>query len=245
MTLYIYAIAQADGAGVDLPKGIAGQPVFRIASGSLGAFVSEYQGTTIRAERRHIAAIQAVLRALQAEIDLLPTAFGTLTASADAVVDLLDRCREALLAQLDRISGAVEMGVRLNLEAPDPIGYLVEHSRELQQARDRTFGRRKPPSHDERIRLGQLCESALRHYQEAQATKLVALLTPSCAAISAMPLQIDRQVANLAVLVPRAGVEAFEAAVNAAAETFDDDLAFNLNGPWPPHNFVQLELDSR
>ena len=57
MTLYIYAIAQADGAGVDLPKGIAGQPVFRIASGSLGAFVSEYQGTTIRAERRHIAAI--------------------------------------------------------------------------------------------------------------------------------------------------------------------------------------------
>ena len=39
-------------------------------------------------------------------------------------------------------------------------------------------------------------------------------------------------------------MEAFEAAVGAAAETFDDDMAFNLSGPWPPHNFVQVELDA-
>ncbi len=243
MSLYIYAIAQADGLGIDIPKGIAEQPVYWIASGSLGAFVSDYQATTIRAERRHIAASQRVLRALQAEIDLLPMTFGTLTATTEAVVDLLSRHREELLTQLSRLSGAVEMGLRLNLEVPDPIGYLVEHLAELRQARDRTFRHRRSPSLEERVRLGQLCESALRHYQETQTAQLVALLSPSCTAISALPIRGDQQVANLAVLVPRAKVQAFEAAVHAAAESFDDDLAFSLNGPWPPHNFVELTLD--
>jgi hypothetical protein len=243
MTLYIYAITQADGLEIAIPPGVAAQSVYRVASGSLGAFVSDYPGTTIRAERRHIAASQAVLRTLQTDIDLLPMAFGVLTPSADAMIDLLDRHRESFLTQLDRVGGSVEMGVRLNLDVPDPIAYVVAHSPELRQARDRAFGRRAPPSHDERIRLGQLCESALHRYREAQAAQLMARLSPSCTEISALPVQGDGQVANLAVLVPRSGVTAFEAVVQAAAAAFDDDLAFDLNGPWPPHNFVHLKLD--
>jgi hypothetical protein len=70
------------------------------------------------------------------------------------------------------------------------------------------------------------------------------LLSPACRAISTLPIQGDRQVANLAMLVPRGGVGEFESAVHAAADAFEDDLAFRLNGPWPPHNFVRLELDT-
>jgi hypothetical protein len=244
MTLYIYAISQVDHLSVDLPKGIAEQPVYTITSGSLCAFVSDNQAATIRAERRHIAASQNVLRALQAEIDLLPMAFGTLTPTADAVVGLLSQHRDDLITQLGRISGAVEMGLRLKLEVPDPVGYMVEHLAELRQARDRTFRHHRSPTLEERVRLGQLCESALRRYQETQTAQLVALLSPSCTAISALPIHGDQQVSNLAILVPRASLKAFEAAVQAAAEAFDDDLAFSLNGPWPPHNFVQLSLGS-
>ena len=242
MTLYTYAIARADELPADLPAGIAEQPVYRIEAGSLVAFVSDYQGAAIRAERRHIAANQRVLRALQADIDLLPMAFGTLTPDADGVISLLTRRQDKLLSQLERVRGSVEMGIRVNLDVPDPVAYLVEHSAELQQARDRTFGRRKSPSHDERMRLGQLCEAALRRFQETQSAQLVAQLKPSCTEISPLPVHDDKQIANLAVLVPRTGLDAFEAAVNAAAETFNDELAFNLSGPWPPYNFVQLEL---
>jgi Gas vesicle synthesis protein GvpL/GvpF len=244
MTLYIYAITRADESDTHLPPGVAGEKVYPILSGPLRAFVSDYSGTTIRAERRHIAASQGVLRALQGDLDLLPMVFGVLTPAADAVADLLTRHCDSFLAQLDRIKGSVEMGVRLNLEAPDPIAFVVEHTTELRQARDRTFGRRRVPSQQDRIRLGQLCEAALHRFQEAQAALLIERLSPACLAISTLPVQGDRQVANLAVLVPRTGVAAFEAAVHAAAETFDDNLAFNLNGPWPPHNFVQLKLES-
>jgi hypothetical protein len=137
------------------------------------------------------------------------------------------------------------MGVRLSLEVPDAVAYMLEQSAELRQARDRVFGRRKAPSHEERIRLGQLCESVLRRYQETQSAQLVTQLTPASTSILTLPTQGDKQIANLAVLVPRAGVQEFESAVQAIAETFDDSLAFALNGPWPPYNFVQLELDSQ
>jgi hypothetical protein len=244
MTIYLYAIARAGCPDIDLAAGIAGQPVYRVTSGPLCAFVSDYDGTMIRAERRHIVASQAVLRALQAGADFLPMVFGVLTPSAEAVGELLGKHCNSLLAQLDQVGGSVEMGVRLNLDVPDPIAYVVKQSAELRRARDRAFGRHQQPSHGERIRLGQLCETALKTFREAQAARLVAQLSGSCTAISLLPIQEDRQVANLAVLVPRAGVAALEAAVLAAAETFDDDMAFNLNGPWPPHNFVQLNLES-
>ncbi len=245
MPLYIYAITRADEPDIELPPGVAGQPVTRVVSGPLGAFVSEYSASTIRAERRHIAPSQSVLRVLQGAMDLLPTAFGTLTPDADAMAALLDRNQEKLLAQLERIAGAVEMGVRLSMDVPDPIAYLLELSPELRQARDRLFSRRKTPSHEERIRLGQLCDGVLRRYQESQSERLVAQLTPASTSIMTLPIQGDKQIANLAVLVPRTGVQEFESAVQVIADGFDDRLAFALNGPWPPYNFVQLELDSQ
>ncbi len=34
----------------------------------------------------------------------------------------------------------------------------------------------------------------------------------------------------------------FEAGVIEAARSFDNHFAFDFNGPWPPHNFVEIEL---
>jgi hypothetical protein len=48
---------------------------------------------------------------------------------------------------------------------------------------------------------------------------------------------------NLACLVGRQSVEKdFENAVCAAAQEFDNNYTFDFNGPWAPHNFVDVEL---
>ena len=64
----------------------------------------------MRAERQHIAATQRVLAALSAKFDLLPMTFGTVTKSEDDLRRFLDDNREVLSSQLQRVSGAVEMG---------------------------------------------------------------------------------------------------------------------------------------
>ena len=47
---------------------------------------------------------------------------------------------------------------------------------------------------------------------------------------------------NLACLVDRDAVEKLEDGVFKAASLFDDNFAFDYNGPWAPHNFVDLEV---
>ena len=77
MSLYVYAVGKSGGGELPPLQGVFDQPAIRLEAGSLCAIVSECSVATVRAERRHIAATQRVLRALNAEFDLLPMAFGT------------------------------------------------------------------------------------------------------------------------------------------------------------------------
>jgi Gas vesicle synthesis protein GvpL/GvpF len=240
--IYIYAIGHSGDGALPALDGILGQPVFRLASGALGAIVSDCPLDAVRAERKHLAASQRVLSTLNQEFDLLPMAFGTVAQSAGALTDFLDEYAEMLTARLHDIAGTVEMSVRLQLDVPDAIAYLVQCTPELKIARDRLFGRHRPPSHGERIRLGQMCDAALRHYRDAQTAQMLTLLGPTCAEIRTLPVGLEKQIANLAMLVPRDAVERFEAAVNDLAAQLPDEFSFTMGGPWPPHNFVQLEL---
>jgi hypothetical protein len=50
------------------------------------------------------------------------------------------------------------------------------------------------------------------------------------------------EAANLNCLVGRRGQTQLEEAVFQAARLFDNNYAFDLNGPWAPQNFVEMDL---
>jgi hypothetical protein len=47
---------------------------------------------------------------------------------------------------------------------------------------------------------------------------------------------------SLSCLVGRKLLAQFEAGIFEAAGLFDNNFTFDYNGPWAPHNFVQIEL---
>lgn len=241
MGLYVYAIGRP--GAIELPPllGVLDQPTFQLGTQSLCVVVSDCKHDTIRAERRHISAAQRVLATLNARFDLLPMAFGTVTKSETDLRRFLNEHNEALTAQLQRISGSIEMSLRLTLEVADPVAYLVERTPALQVARDRTFRGRRPPSHEAKIRLGQMVEDVLHKYRNARTEEVLAVVGPTCAEVIALPVRQGKEIANLAALVARSAVDQFEAAVHASVEQTDEDIAFSIGGPWPPHNFVQFE----
>lgn len=249
MGLYVYAVCRTgDDDPPALPElpGVLDQPVYRFDAGSLCAVVSECPLETVRAERRHIAASQRIVTALSdQERDLLPMAFGTVTPSPDALRSFLTEHGERLEAQLRRIAGAVEMSLRLILDVDDPIAFLVGRTPALQAARARTFGGRRPPSHDDRIRLGQMVDAELGRYREACTAQAVAALADACAETLALPARGEKEIANLALLVPRTELARLGTAVDAAAAALDDALTVTIGGPWPPHNFIAAETHVR
>lgn len=240
MSLYVYAISRAEDGETPLLDGILEQPVYQVQRGSLAAIVSDCQLEVMRPERRHLSANQKVLSAFNARRDILPMAFGTVAESEESLGQFLDEHQDGLTTQLANISGAVEMALKLSLDVADPIAYLVEHTPELEAARRRAFRRGREPSYDEKLRLGQLCDESMRRYREALTARVLAIVRPSCKDVMVLPVHEEREVAHLAVLAPRAGLDEFQAAVEASADQFDDDLAFSIHGPWPPHTFASV-----
>jgi hypothetical protein len=241
---YLYAIVNAPGERTYDFAGIEGAPVYSLANGSVVAVVSDVVNDRIRPERRHLAAQQAVLKGLLPRADaMLPMAFGIIADGPKAIQKILSRNHAAFLRQLQRVAGMVEMGLRVSLDVPNIFEYVVNTHPELRAARDRFLGPYRNPSQEDKIELGRLFDHLLNEDREAFTEKVEEILSSYCREIKRNKCRNESQVMSLACLVPRDGQDRFETGVFEAAKLFDNNFTFDYNGPWAPHNFVELNLE--
>src|SRR5208337_341550 len=183
------------------------------------------------------------LKKLMAETTPLPMAFGMLAEGPQAVRSLLSRNQSALLEQLRRVAGKVEMGVRVTWDVPNIFEYFVNTQPELRQARDQFLGGPSEPTQEDKIEVGRMFDRLLQQARETCTDRVEAILAPHCAEIEPRKCRNEREVMNLACLVERAALPAFESYVFQAAQQFDNNFAFDYSGPWAPHNFVEIDLE--
>ncbi len=239
---YIYAIIPDRGPLTLAATGLDETPVYCIGDGRVAAVVSDLKTPRIRPQRRNMAAHQGVLRALLEQVTPLPAAFGLVADSEAAIKRILKEQQQAFLEQLNRVDGCVEMGVRAAWDVPNIFEFFVATHEDLRAQRDSLFGGGAAVSQDQKISLGAAFEHQLGEDREQYTEQVEALLHPVCREIKRNKCRNEREVMNLACLVPRSEVAHFEAAVGRAAAPFDDNYAFDFNGPWAPHNFVELEI---
>jgi hypothetical protein len=241
---YLYAIVTAPGERTYDFAGIDGAPVYGIANGQVAAVVSDILDDRIRPERRHLAAQQTVLKGLLSRADaMLPMAFGIIADGPKAIQKILSRNHAAFLQQLQRVAGMVEMGLRVSLDVPNIFEYVVNTHPELRAARDRFLGPYRNPSQEDKIELGRLFDHLLNEDREAFTEKVEEILSDYCREIKRNKTRNESQVMSLACLVPRDKQDRFEEGIFAAAKLFDNNFTFDYNGPWAPHNFVELNLE--
>jgi hypothetical protein len=241
---YLYAIVTAPGERTYDFAGIDGAPVYSIVNGQVAAVVSDVLDDRIRPERRHLAAQQAVLKGLLPRADaMLPMAFGIIADGPKAIRKILSSNHAAFLQQLQRVAGMVEMGLRVSLDVPNIFEYVVNTHPELRVARDRFLGPYRNPSQEDKIELGRMFDHLLNEDREAYTEKVVEILSHYCREIKQNKCRNESEVMSLACLVPRDGQDRFEEGVFAAAKLFDNNFTFDYNGPWAPHNFVELNLE--
>jgi hypothetical protein len=241
---YLYAIVPDAGERTFDFTGINQAKVYTIPNGHMAAVVSDVPDQKIRPERRHLAAQQAVLKGLLSQTGaVLPMAFGIIADGPKAVQKIMSRNQEAFLKQMQRVVGMVEMGLRVSWDVPNIFEYFVNTHAELRAARDRFMGPYRNPSQEDKIELGRLFDRLLNDDREAYSEKVTETLAGYCQEINWNKCRNESEVMNLACLVPRTGQERFEEGVFAAAKLFDNNFTFDYNGPWAPHNFVELDLE--
>ena len=240
---YLYAIV--DGPFDPHPLGFAGidgAEVYTLPDGPIAAVVSDLPDRKVRPERRRLAAHHEVMRRLMAERTVLPMAFGLIADGPESVHRILRLNHDAFEEQLGRLRNRVEMGLRVTWDVPNIFEYILGRHRDLAEYRDRIFRGGREPSQDEKIELGRSFDRLLTEDREAAVERVRRALDPRCDAIVVNRIRDERDVMNLACLVDRDAIKDFETGVVDAARGFNNDYAFDFNGPWPPHNFVDVEL---
>ncbi len=247
---YVYAISYS-GPSPDL-SGLPGvavigadpAPVEVHAEGPVAAIVSPFAGRQVRPERRNLAAHNGVLRTLMtARVPFLPVAFGCVAPSRNKLSRMLDAARDEVLADLERLAGRVEMGLKVVWDVPNIFDYFVFHYPELAELRDRLQRKRGGPTRDDQIQLGRTFETLLQETRARHVASVQQALRDCVREFRDDPPRDEKMVMNLSCLVDREGEKEFAQSVIHAAALFDDHYTFDYNGPWPPYHFVAATLE--
>jgi hypothetical protein len=242
---YLYAISDAVAeTPVYGNIGINGAAVYTVRQGPVMAVVSDIAEKRLRPERKNLAAHNTVVKLLMTQATVLPVAFGTIAANEKALLKILKENQATFSGQLAVVRGKVELGLKVMFDVPNIFAYLVSCHPELAELRDGLLGRQHGPTQNDKIEMGRLFDRLLQQDREAHVDSVIEVLGPLCADIKQNPAHDERVVMNLACLVERAAQKEFEDGIFEAAKLFDNNFSFDFNGPWAPHNFVNLALQA-
>jgi len=241
---YLYAVVAGHAERSYEISGINDSSIYSIPGGEVTAVVSDVPNGKLRPERRHLSAHQGVLRRLMEESTPLPIAFGVIADGRKTIEKILAENQSEFQKQLECVAGKVEMGLRASWDVPNIFEYFVSTRPELRSARDRFFGTHREPTQDAKIELGRMFDRTLNEDRENYTEEVEDVLSSYCFEIKRNKCRSEQEVMSLACLVGRDKAEqkAFEKGILEAANLFDNNYAFDYNGPWAPHNFVDMEL---
>ncbi|HSA48927.1 MAG TPA: GvpL/GvpF family gas vesicle protein [Yinghuangia sp.] len=236
MATYVYAVVTADhplptsalgvGAPAEGPRKVAGPE-------GLAAVVGPAP-EDLRARRRDVAAHHELLRELADHGPALPLQFGVVVPDDSAVEKHLAEHASLYADALARTAGNTEINVKAALDLDAVLADIVAADPNLlaQRERTRTLG-----GYDEQVRLGEMVAHAVSRYEAEISARIAEVLRPYAVDVSEGP-KVQDHAANLSFLVPRGGVEAFQAAVDGLQGDIGPGIELRSTGPLPTYSFV-------
>jgi hypothetical protein len=218
--LYVYAIT--DSLPPPSSRGLRGSSLRAVGEKSPFAIVSEHPDLPIEAAEEDMWAHERVVEELMEGDALLPMRLGSTVADEEELLAILRERSEEFRAALERVSGAVELAVRAQLQPPRtrpaPVAVAAEErGAGTAYLLERFEGERGAADAVARIHEP-LAELARRSTRRARGSGAL----------------------NAAYLVDRDRVDAFRERVDELAEELED-ATITCTGPWPPYSFSAAE----
>jgi len=242
--MYLYAVIPGDEERELGLKGLYDSTVQIISENGISAVVSQIPATEkLRPERRHLAAHQAIANYLVENHPIvLPVAFGTISENAGGIREMLKKYHKTFHEQIERVSGRVEMDLKVIYEVPNVFEYLVNKYPDLKQERDEIYQSGQEPDKDQKIELGQRFEQVQSQDRELLTDEVEKKIRPPCVELKRNKPRNEKEVMRISCLVEKDKVEEFQEALNEVSSNFDDNFVFEFSGPLPPYNFTEIRV---
>jgi hypothetical protein len=177
-----------------------------------------------------VRAHDQLLKAAQASGPIVPFRFCTIVRAEDDMREVLERHYDRLRETLLGLTGKKEWGVKVPLRESSTPPNDVPSGRWYLE-RKQNAARKEAENRQQAEQRAREC-----HEQLATAAEKTMLLPASNRAG-------ERAVLNAAYLVGDASERKFHALIAAMDERLEPDgLTLEVTGPWPPYNFVNLDL---
>ena len=178
---YLYCVIRGKEPRTFKVAGVVGPhyPIYTIHFRDLAAVVSDTSEKYYDSTRLNMTTHMRVLEEVMKEHTILPLKFNSIAASEEAVHEkLLEPGYDEMLTRLDKVAGHVEMGVKVFWREDVLYREIVAEHDNIRRLRDRIDGRNPDATYKERIRLGELTETALNAKRERESEQMLARLRP-------------------------------------------------------------------
>lgn len=232
--LYLYAIIDPPKVGPSLPPGLEGAPLDILRFEGVSAAASQISGGAPEASVENLRCHLSIQNALMTHGAVLPLRFGALFSGRELLDAYISAFRETFVADLDRLRGHVEIGLRVSA----PREPASAHPVELDVAAlgtEKTLGPGASYLAAKGIQAAH--DTRQKRAMAALAATVMEPLAPLAAAHTWRALSFDPPVLSVAILLREDSLDAFKRALPDLRRS-QPRLAILCTGPWPPYSLV-------
>jgi hypothetical protein len=211
MSVYVYCVLTETLSGLPLPAGIQNEKVRLLNADSLYVVVSDFAGLELIPNRENVVSHERVVETVMEKETPLPFRFG-IVVSEDKLRDFVQANFKALRAELEKVHGCVEMGLKVML--PPVEQKATTTGTDFLQAKRRL-------NRLQRDTAGWVDAAVAGLVRQTD----VSLMQGTAAAII-----------RIAHLVLRDHLEEYKSHMECLLK--HADYRFLRSGPWPPYSFV-------
>jgi hypothetical protein len=241
---YIYGIVEEPQPRRFSFTGVGEADVYTINHQKIAAIVSDIEFSEIDPTRKNVHAHTVVQDELLKEYTLLPMGFGMVSTSEDEVRGLLERNYSGLTSELNRLTGMIEVELKVFWEQEAVINELQGENQELSRLKAKINAASSPIEAQNLLAMaGKLVENIVQDWKTRYAELVYAILQElSYEAKMNNPVGI-KNLLNASFLIDKSRESEFKEQVYTLDSKFQGKVNFKYVGPMPPYNFVDLRLE--
>jgi len=238
---YVYGIVPGDvalNAGV---HGVGDPPgeIRLVRSGDLAALVSDVNVTKPLGTPEDLQAHQEILDATVADAPVLPSRFGAILTSEEAVAnELLDANHDEFAAALRQLEGLAQYIVRGRYEEQVILEEILSENSRAARLTDRIRGADPDASRALRIQLGEIINNAVADKRNADTRLLVSEMEDHCAGSVVRAATSELDAVYVAFLIEVGKDDELKRVVQDLSDRWQGRVELHIRGPMAPYDFV-------
>lgn len=239
--IYVYGIVPGD---VELNPGVTGVgdppgEIRLVRSGDLAALVSDVNTRNPLGTPEDLQAHQEILDATVADAPVLPSRFGAVLTSDEAVAqELLDDNHDEFAAALRQLEGLAEYIVRGRYAEQAILEEILSENSEAARLREQILGADPDATRELRIRLGEIISDAIATKRDKDTQLLLSAMEKHCAASTVREATNELDAAYVAFLIEPDNAGELERVVQDLADRWDGRVELSIRGPMAAYDFV-------